>query len=94
MSRQLTEEEAQGLIASAPNRRSVYNWHKWLDGNWHQVIGGVDYHCTDSGVDYHCTDMSFRNLLYLKKKQYGVIRTVKVEDGFLIKKEGWHNASS
>jgi hypothetical protein len=85
MSRQLTEEEAQGLIASAPNRRSVYNWHKWLDGNWHQVI---------SGVDYHCTDMSFRNLLYLKKKQYGLIRTVKIEDGFLIKKEGWHNASS
>ena len=58
MSRQLTEEEAQGLIASAPNKRSVYNWHKWLDGNWHQVL---------SGVDYHCTDMSFRNLLYLKK---------------------------
>ena len=85
MSRQLTEEEAQGLIASAPNKRSVYNWHKWLDGNWHQVI---------SGVDYHCTDMSFRNLLYLKKKQYGLIRTVKIEDGFLIKKEGWHNASS
>jgi len=85
MSRQLTEEEAQGLIASAPNRRSVYNWHKWLDGNWHQVIGGVDY---------HCTDMSFRNLLYLKKKQYGLIRTVKIEDGFLIKKEGWTNASS
>ena len=85
MSRQLTEEEAQGLIASAPNRRSVYNWYKWLDGNWHQVI---------SGVDYHCTDMSFRNLLYLKKKQYGVIRTVKIEDGFLIKKEGWTNASS
>ncbi len=85
MSRQLTEEEAQGLIASAPNRRSVYNWHKWLNGNWHQVI---------SGVDYHCTDMSFRNLLYLKKKQYGLIRTVKIEDGFLIKKEGWHNASS
>ena len=77
MSRQLTEEEAQGLIASAPNRRSVYNWHKWLDGNWHQVI---------SGVDYHCTDLSFRNLLYLKKKQYGLIRTVK--------KEGWYNASS
>jgi hypothetical protein len=85
MSRQLTEEEAQGLIASAPNRRSVYNWHKWLNGNWHQVI---------SGVDYHCTDMSFRNLLYLKKKQYGLIRTVKIEDGFLIKKEGWTNASS
>tara|TARA_E500000081_G_scaffold31035_1_gene34726 strand:+ start:1876 stop:2133 length:258 start_codon:yes stop_codon:yes gene_type:complete len=85
MSRQLTEEEAQGLIASAPNKRSVYNWYKWLDGNWHQVI---------SGVDYHCTDMSFRNLLYLKKKQYGVIRTVKIEDGFLIKKEGWTNASS
>ena len=85
MSRQLTEEEAQGLIASAPNRRSVYNWHKWLDGNWHQVI---------SGVDYHCTNQSFRNLLYLKKKQYGLIRTVKIEDGFLIKKEGWHNASS
>ena len=85
MSRQLTEEEAQGLIASAPNKRSVYNWHKWLNGNWHQVI---------SGVDYHCTDMSFRNLLYLKKKQYGLIRTVKIEDGFLIKKEGWHNASS
>ena len=85
MSRQLTEEEAQALIASAPNKRSVYNWHKWLDGNWHQVI---------SGVDYHCTDLSFRNLLYLKKKQYGLIRTVKIEGGFLIKKEGWCNASS
>jgi len=85
MSRQLTEEEAQALIAVSPNKRSVYNWHKWLDGNWHQVI---------AGVDYHCTDMSFRNLLYLKKKQYGLIRTVKIEDGFLIKKEGWHNASS
>jgi len=85
MSRQLTEEEAQALIAVSPNKRSVYNWHKWLDGNWHQVI---------SGVDYHCTDLSFRNLLYLKKKQYGLIRTVKIEGGFLIKKEGWCNASS
>ena len=85
MSRQLTEEEANALIAITPNKRSVYNWHKWLDGNWHQVI---------SGVDYHCADMSFRNLLSLKKKQYGVIRTVKIEGGFLIKKEGWTNASS
>ena len=57
MSRQLTEEEANALIAATPNKRSVYNWHKWLDGYWHQVI---------RDVDYHCTDMSFRNLLYLK----------------------------
>ena len=80
MSKKLTEEEAQGLLASAPNKRSVYNRHKWLDGSWQQEI---------KDVDYHCTDMSFRNLIYLKKKQYGVIRTVKIEGGFLLKKEGW-----
>ena len=50
MSRQLTEEEANALIAATPNKRSVYNWHKWLDGK--DYIGVcVEYLRSPSGSD-------------------------------------------
>jgi len=80
MSKQLTEEEAQALIGALPHSRSIYNWDEWLDGNWHQIMSGVDYHCTNS---------SFRNLVYLRGRERGDVVVVrKMEDGFLIKKQG------
>jgi hypothetical protein len=80
MSKQLTEEEAQALIGALPNSRSIYNWDEWLDGNWHQIIRGVDYHCNDS---------SFRNLVYLRgRERSDVVVVRKIEDGFLVKKQG------
>ena len=79
MSKRLTEEEAIQLFRSNPSARNRYNWDRWMDGEWHHVF---------RNIDYSSTDISFRNLLYLKCKQYGKIKTVKVEDGFLIKKEG------
>ena len=84
MSKQLTEEEAIQLIKANPSARNRYNWDKWLDGEWHHVFRNIDYSCTDT---------SFRNLLYLKVKQFGKIKAIKLEDGFLIKKEG-NNAPS
>tara|TARA_Y100000588_G_scaffold351667_1_gene403657 strand:- start:8596 stop:8859 length:264 start_codon:yes stop_codon:yes gene_type:complete len=84
MSKQLTEEEAIQLIRSNPSARNRYNWDKWMDGEWHHVFRSVDYSCTDT---------SFRNLLYLKVKKFGKIKAIKLEDGFLIKKEG-HNGTS
>ena len=80
MSKQLTDEEARCLMRTNNNKRGRYNWFDWLDGNWHQII---------RGVDYECSDKAFRNLVYLQKKNHGSIRALKIEDGFLIKKVGW-----
>ena len=84
MSKRLTEEEAIQLIKVTPSGRVRYNWDEWLDGEWHHIF---------KDIDYTCNDVSFRNLLYLKCKQYGKIKTVKVENGFLIKKEGHSGVS-
>jgi hypothetical protein len=79
MSRQLTDQEAIRLIKENPDARMRYDWNEWLDGNWHYVF---------KHVDYACSDVSFRNLLYTQVKHVGSIKTVKMEDGFLIKKVG------
>ena len=85
MSKQLTDEEAIKIIKENSNARIRYDWSEWLNGNWHHIF---------KDADYACADESFRNLVYQKVKQVGLIKTVKVKDGFLIKKEGWTNASS
>ena len=79
MSKQLTEKEAIELIKANPSARIRYNWDNWLDGEWHHIFKDIDYTCNDD---------SFRNLLYLKVKQVGKIKTIKTEDGFLIRREG------
>ena len=78
MSKELTDDEAQDIMINS-NSYYIYPWDKWLNGNWHLLV---------EGVDYHIPTVRFRNQTYKRQMKWGTI-TTRIIDGnsILIKRK-------